>query len=210
MDGPDTSATSSARFADLCRQIKEGCKKAFGAFVQLTWVWAIKLVRYLLRGVGVGMYGKEEDVAQEGYFKLWRARHRLKPSRGIQSYLAAILKNEVYRLGVKRGNAKGSGAPPEEFPAPPAPRAAEQERKEMTEVLDRILAGLSDRERIVVDNLAGIISNAEAMRRLGRSKTILHELKNSVKEKLRLRAISRFPQLFSSDGGEWWLGAEYS
>ena len=115
-----------------------------------------------------------EDVVQNVFTSVHRARHTYRPERPFGPWLYAIARNAAVDHHRARGRRRAREVPLEGLPEPAAPREARLEQAELAPELAVALAELpeSQREAVELIHLHGL-SVAEAADRAGVSRSAL-------------------------------------
>lgn len=167
-----------------------------GAFERLVAVHAEAVLNFCYRQTG--LRDVAEDLTQEVFLRVFRARHRYEPSARLRTWLLTIATNLV--LNRRRGDARrrtqpfaaddhaeGGIARLADHRSPAAHSALE--RVELAERVRAAVAALPDTQRLAVDLLRfAELSYEEIAAVLGTSvpatKSLLHRAKQNLRERL--------------------------
>lgn len=149
--------TSADPSADLMKRVQEGDA---GAFEELVTLWQDRLVTLFLHHTGD--HSTAEDLAQEVFLRVYRARQGYRPTAKFSTWIHTIahnvasdLRQRAYRrmergVPATAGSSSAIGLEQIAVAASGQRPARQADRSELQEVVRDAIAGLSDNQRMAV------------------------------------------------------------
>ena len=140
----------------LMLRVREGDAEAFGELVRRHQNRLVAVLTYQ-----VGRRELAEEIAQEAFLRVYRARKRYEPQAKFSTWLhtiaANLARNTLRGLGRRREVRLAAGAPDQTGASPPDPAAAssamptrQADRAELRDAVQAAIGALGERQRTAV------------------------------------------------------------